>query len=94
MTYSRRKIKSLTRLGVEAEQKYYRLSFTITTQYDGDVLEIAYCPPYTYTRLQQFISRTATKVKHKDILSEGVMCLTLGGLKLPLLTVTNNATEE
>ena len=29
----------------------YRLSFELYSNYDDDEMEIAYCVPYTYTRL-------------------------------------------
>jgi hypothetical protein len=35
----------------DKEGKYFKLSFTISTEFEDDCLEIAYCPPYTYTRL-------------------------------------------
>lgn len=34
------------------------------------------------------------KTAHRNIFTEDFLCISLGGLKLPLITITNNADEE
>lgn len=71
------------------EQKYFKLSFKLSTTYEDDVLEIAYCVPYTYTRLISFISNTLLNCKDRNFIHEENLCLSFGGFKVPLLTITN-----
>ncbi len=34
---------------------YFTLTFTLTTEYDNDLVHVAHCYPYTYTDLQRYI---------------------------------------
>lgn len=43
------------RRGRGGAKSYFTLSFTLTAQYDDDVLHVAHCYPYTYTDLQRYL---------------------------------------
>jgi hypothetical protein len=34
---------------------YYTLTFTLTAEFDNDLLHVAHCYPYTYTDLQRYL---------------------------------------
>lgn len=35
--------------------QYYKLSFEYSTIYDNDIVQMAYCVPYTYTDLKDYL---------------------------------------
>ncbi len=37
------------------KRRFYTLSFEYLTEFEDDVIEFAFCVPYTYTQMQQFI---------------------------------------
>ena len=73
------------------DDKHYTLSFKVSADYPEDTLEIAYCPPYTFTKLSTFIKSTVSLHKDRDIIIDDHLCCSLGGFKVPLLTLTSEA---
>ncbi|PAA58104.1 hypothetical protein BOX15_Mlig007487g1, partial [Macrostomum lignano] len=75
---------------------YYTASFSIAFRHSGDICYLAYYVPYTYSRLMADLrdwrlvaSRDASIAYHQQWL-----CQSLGGNRLPLLTVTAASASE
>lgn len=67
------------------------LSFQYTFKYDNDDVQIAYCVPYTYTDLLDFLKEQSSLeyVKASNILREEKLCSSLSGVEVPMLTITD-----
>lgn len=73
-------------------RKYYTMSFSVTFEYEDDKVWFAYTIPYTYSMLTQYIKAIGHEQRISDrskYLQESVLCKTLGGVEVPLLTITN-----
>ena len=57
---------------------YYTLTFTISTPYQGDVLKIAQCYPYTLTDLKQCIENAEKKPGRKNYIKRESAGQTVG----------------
>nr|XP_045581248.1 cytosolic carboxypeptidase 1-like [Procambarus clarkii]XP_045581249.1 cytosolic carboxypeptidase 1-like [Procambarus clarkii]XP_045581250.1 cytosolic carboxypeptidase 1-like [Procambarus clarkii] len=76
-----------------ANKCYYTATFTVTFPHAYDVCYIAYHYPYTYTCLQAYLSRQESCVlPSKVFYSNQVLCYTLNGNAVPLLTITTKDT--
>ena len=71
----------------------YRLSFELYSNYDDDEMHIAYCVPYSYTRLGEFLGRMSAKNESKQFLKVGKLGNSLGGLEVPLIIVHQGLEE-
>ena len=67
--------------------KSYKLSYEYYTDYENDEIFMAYCVPYTYTKLTKFLCSLSEKIEGtsgvkdgKGILKMSKLCTTLGGL--------------
>lgn len=65
----------------------YRLTFEYYTQYEDDEVQIAYCIPYTYTKLGEFLLQLSSKPETKSFLKVTKLCNSLGGLEVPLVII-------
>jgi len=84
-------------------RQFYTLSFSVTFDYEDDKVWFASTIPYTYSMLTQYIkaisleqkaalSQNSSRCKY---LQESVLCKSLGGVEVPLLTITNfDGTDE
>jgi cytosolic carboxypeptidase protein 2/3 len=72
----------------------FRLSFELYTQYEQDEVQIAYCIPYTYTRLSEFLLQLSSRPETKPFLKISKLCTSLGGLEVPLVLVHQGLEEE
>ncbi len=61
------------------------MSFDYQFEFDNDEVYFAYCIPYTYSDLLTFIR----EIKNDEIVQEGKLCISLGGLDVPILTITD-----
>jgi len=68
---------------------HYTLSFEYTFEYSEDTVSFAYAVPYTYTQLLQLIKNLTTE----EFVREEVLCKSLGGVNIPLLTITEESNE-
>nr|XP_053629556.1 cytosolic carboxypeptidase 4-like [Cherax quadricarinatus] len=69
---------------------YYTATFTVTFHHAYDVCYMAYHYPYTYTQLLDYHSQQeARHLRSNTFFSNQVLCYTLNGNPVPLLTVTN-----
>jgi hypothetical protein len=65
------------------------LSFFIKFQHEEDRCYLAHCFPYTYTDLQQFLSRLESDCRIRKILRRKLLCHSLAGNRCDVLTITN-----
>ena len=71
---------------------FYELSFTHTFTATEDKVYFAYCFPYTFSKLQSFLKElTGPKLDH---LMESVLCKSLSGVDVPMLTVTSRLRSD
>jgi len=70
---------------------YSMLSFTfdLTKVKDKEKIYFAYCFPYSFTMLQSFLREINLNYKETDIFKEGVLCNSLSGVEVPLLTISS-----
>jgi hypothetical protein len=66
---------------------YYTLSFSYTFKYTYDVVYFAYSQPYTYSDLQEDMSRW--EKDGKPFFTRNLLCNTLAGNKCEYITITS-----
>lgn len=77
------------RLKKSANKCYYTATFTVTFPHAYDVCYIAYHYPYTYTQLQVYLNKQDSCVLPSNMFySNQVLCYTLNGNPVPVLTIT------
>lgn len=56
----------------------------------------SYCYPYDFSKLVDFLSnqKLAVRAATGDYLKEQVLCQSLGGVDVPLLTITSRLTSD
>lgn len=82
----------IKRENIKYYKSYYTLTFSHTFEYDNDAVYFAYCYPYTFTELKNYlkqIERDPEKNKYCVIRN---LCETLAGNKCDYLTVTSRKT--
>ena len=67
---------------------YYTLTFTIEADHDNDLVHVAYCYPYTYTDLQQYLHRLESCPVRGKRVRRRTLCHTLAGNLCDLLSIT------
>lgn len=72
-------------------KQYFSLSFTYEFTEAEDKTFFAYCFPYDFSTLTDFISsqRLALRSQNADFFKETILCQSLGGVDVPLLTITS-----
>lgn len=68
---------------------YYSLSFTLNFP-AGETLQFAYSIPYTYSDLLKYLEG----LKESKYLKREVLCKSLSGIDVPLLTVTDHGSRD
>lgn len=74
------------------DRKSFQLQFKYHFKEKNQTIYFAYSIPYTYSRLQNFI--TDISGKNRNCIEVSRLTESLGGLDLPLLTITNKSEEE
>jgi len=72
------------------------LSFVYEFQFPEDKTFFSYCFPYDFSKLVDFISTQKQTVRNLggDFLKENVLCQSLGGVDVPLLTISSRLTSD
>lgn len=70
----------------EGADNYFTLSFDYRFQHPGDEVWFAHAVPSTFTELQ----RGLLLMQNPDIVRTEILCTSLAGLPVPLLTITEN----
>eukprot|EP01022_Parablepharisma_sp_SALTPOND_P012542 TRINITY_DN1617_c0_g1_i1.p1 TRINITY_DN1617_c0_g1~~TRINITY_DN1617_c0_g1_i1.p1 ORF type:complete len:972 (+),score=111.72 TRINITY_DN1617_c0_g1_i1:10640-13555(+) len=80
------------------KKTYYSLSFEYTFEYPDDFVYFAYSIPYTFTELVSLLSKLKEEqsaLKSNIHYKEEILCKSLSGLDIPLLTITSvNSTKQ
>ncbi|XP_006809993.1 cytosolic carboxypeptidase 2-like [Neolamprologus brichardi] len=66
----------------------YSLSWTLQFPYDSDTCYLAHCYPYTYSRLQRYLSRITSNPTVRSYCKVRVLCQSLAGNAVYVITVT------
>ncbi|XP_068215809.1 cytosolic carboxypeptidase 1-like isoform X2 [Palaemon carinicauda] len=78
-----------------ANKSYYTATFTVTFPHAYDVCYLAYHYPYTYTQLQAYLSKLDNRSLPSDVFyCSQLLCHTLNGNPVPLLTITSKDTNK
>ncbi|XP_032872401.1 cytosolic carboxypeptidase 3-like, partial [Amblyraja radiata] len=70
-------------------RQYFSLTWTFQFPHDADTCYFAHCYPYTYSDLQDYLLQVATSPAKSKLCKVRVLCRTLAGNMVYLLTVTN-----
>ena len=80
---------------------FYKLSFTYDfeppkahTSQRTEKVYFAYCFPYTFTKLHNFLKEVQVEFKDCDHYQEGILCKSLSGLEVPILTITSRVKSD
>lgn len=68
-------------------RKNYVMSFSFCFDREDDVYQFAYCYPYSYTRLQNYLDNL--EKKGMDFFHRELLCLTVQQRRLDLITITH-----
>ncbi|XP_005091886.1 cytosolic carboxypeptidase 1 isoform X2 [Aplysia californica] len=70
-------------------KSYYTATFTVTFEHSGDICYLSYHYPYTYTQLKTHLCQWEKTLDSNLIYFQNqVLCKTLGGNDVPVLTIT------
>lgn len=73
--------------------RFSELSFTYTLpSKQQEQIYFAYCFPYTFSRLTAFLKQLS--IDAADCVKETVLCKSLSGLPVPLLTITSRVNSD
>ncbi|KAF5401936.1 Cytosolic carboxypeptidase 2 [Paragonimus heterotremus] len=73
---------------------YYSLTWTFEFPYSQDVVYFACCYPYTYSQLRDYLTNLERNPKVRRLCQQQVLCETLAGNKVPILTITEPAADR
>ena len=76
-----------------AKTQLFTLSFTINFPCDDDCVYIAHCYPYTYSKLQTYISQLKSDPYTSEHVRHRVLCRTNIGNNIDLLSITKKVTN-
>lgn len=54
----------------------------------------SYCFPYSFTMLHSFLREVNLAEKETDIMKESVLCTSLSGIEVPLITITSRLRSD
>jgi len=74
----------------EGTENYYTLSFDYRFEYCEDTVWFAHAIPYSYTEMQHSIKEHMLNPLTKQYLKADILCNTLCGMPVPVLTITDN----
>jgi hypothetical protein len=73
---------------------YFTLSFSYVFAENEESCSFAYCYPYTYTDLQQYLDNLSKDIRRTQICRRTQLCRTVCGNRCDLLTITNPCVDE
>ncbi|XP_041367885.1 cytosolic carboxypeptidase 2-like [Gigantopelta aegis] len=88
--YYRNNLKYETARG---DRPFYSLSFSVVMNHNYDTVYFAHCYPYTYTNLQDYLLELANDPMKSQICKQRVLCRTLAGNLVYVLTITSPSTN-
>ncbi|KAG7207959.1 hypothetical protein KM043_009543 [Ampulex compressa] len=72
----------------DEEKEKHTLTFNLSFPYDGDVVYLAHCYPYTYSDLQEYLTSIVTDPIKTRFTKLRLLCRTLAGNSVHYLTIT------
>ena len=95
-SYKKKLSKSEKVLGYEEADCTFHLSFIYTPEYQDDVVQFAYCIPYTYSYYKEFERKLEASLEgsSEKIMKIKRLCMSLGGLDVSEITITSNVEEQ
>ena len=87
--YDVRYLKNTLPRGSKGIATYYTLAFSYAFQFDDDTVYFAYSEPYTYSRLQHFLTEIRENLPRDVRLEERVLARTIGGFVCPQLLISD-----
>ncbi|XP_011298890.1 cytosolic carboxypeptidase 2 [Fopius arisanus] len=72
----------------DEEKEKHTLTFNITFPHDQDTVYLAHCYPYTYTDLQEYLTRISSDPVKSRFTKLRLLCRTLAGNSVHYLTIT------
>jgi cytosolic carboxypeptidase protein 2/3 len=89
------RISKVGRNGGYSTRCYSCLSFTYTLPKNNkDKIYFAYSIPYTFSKLTNFLKSVNLQHKDSDFLKETILCKSLSGIPVPLLTITSRVHSD
>mmetsp|Transcript_19965 Transcript_19965/g.36974 ORF Transcript_19965/g.36974 Transcript_19965/m.36974 type:complete len:796 (+) Transcript_19965:342-2729(+) len=70
-------------------KSYYTMTFTFTFDFSEDTVYFAYCFPYTYSELQNYLNTLEAQHDTYNFITRKMLCRTIAGNKCDYLTITN-----
>ncbi|KAL4494540.1 hypothetical protein ABPG72_004442 [Tetrahymena utriculariae] len=89
--FTETKSQSFQNNSFQKQQNYYSLSFTYLFENNEDEVYFAYNYPYTYSELQEYLDEQES-IK-SDKLNRRLLCRTLAGNRIDLLTITSKSDQ-
>ncbi|XP_078671225.1 uncharacterized protein LOC144911228 isoform X16 [Branchiostoma floridae x Branchiostoma belcheri] len=81
--------KNNVRINLRSDKCYYSLTWTCTFPNDNDSYFFSHCYPYTYSDLQDYLLKMANDPVRSKYCRQRVLCRTLAGNLVYVLTITN-----
>ena len=72
----------------------HTLTFTLNFPHSNDTVYLAHCYPYTYSDLEEDLIAIQSNALRSQFCTQRLLCKTLCGNNVYVLTITNPATEE
>ena len=82
---------TLRRPDMKQEAYFYGLTWSYMFQYSEDTCFFAHCYPYTYSDLQDYLHSMLSDREKAKFCKHKVLCYTLAGNSVPLITITSPA---
>ncbi|KAK3103578.1 hypothetical protein FSP39_020320 [Pinctada imbricata] len=73
----------------KSDRSFYSLTWTVEFQHNNDTVYFAHCYPYTYTDLQDYLLDLSNDPVKSKICKQRVLCRTLAGNLVYVLTITS-----
>lgn len=72
------------------------MSFTHEFTEAEDVIYFSYSFPYSFSSLHSFLNnqKEASRMMKLDYMKEGILCKSLGGLEVPMITISSRLLSD
>jgi hypothetical protein len=78
------------------QKMYYMMSFTYEFKEKDEKTFFSYCYPYDFSKLTEFLAseRLAVRANGGDFMKESVLCQSLGGVDVPIITISSRLNSD
>ena len=73
--------------------EFYSAVFTLSFEHPEDTIYVAYCYPYTYSKMQLYLLNLEDDPERARNIRRKVLCRTLAGNTVDLITITEPASN-